>query len=75
MCYRIIHHLHILCGNICSEMYTVSDDFGVKMPELDFTPHVNTALCPLIWTKIQESQDAQIRSADDRVDWLFVRPS
>ena len=33
------------------------------------------ALCPLIWTKIQESQDAQIRSADDRVDWLFVRPS
>ena len=42
MCYRIIHHLHILCGNICSEMYTVSDDFGVKMPELDFTPHVNT---------------------------------
>ena len=42
MCYRIIHHLHTLCGNICSEMYTVSDDFGVKMPELDFTPHVNT---------------------------------
>ena len=34
-----------------------------------------SALCPLIWTKIQESQDAQIRSADDRVDWLFVRPS
>ena len=23
-------------------MYTVSDDFGVKMPEFDFTPHVNT---------------------------------
>ena len=42
MCYRIIHYLHTLCGNICSEMYTVSDDFGVKMPELDFTPHVNT---------------------------------
>ena len=23
-------------------MYTVSDDFGVKMPEVDFTPNVNT---------------------------------
>ena len=23
-------------------MYTLSDDFGVKMPELDFTPHENT---------------------------------
>ena len=40
----------------------------------NFTTFTN-APCPLIWTKIQESQDAQIRSADDRVDWLFVRPS
>ena len=30
MSYRIIHHSHTLCGYICSEMYTVGNDFGVK---------------------------------------------
>ena len=37
--------------------------------------HVATALWAMICTKIQESQDAQIRSADGAFDQFLVAPS
>ena len=36
---------------------------------------VYSALWAMIWTKIQESQDAQIRSADGAFDRFLVAPS